>query len=69
MANQASIYIIFKRDKLPHDVNSVVGAVISYIDHSSDKHSLDSFICHKIVCISYQLLFWMIPLIDSVLYT
>ena len=68
MLISTSIYILARRDKLFHVVNSIVGAVISYIDHSSDKHSLASFICHKIVCISYQLLFWMIPLMDSVLY-
>lgn len=40
MANQASIYIIFKRDKLPHDVNSIVGASVSYTDYSGGNNSL-----------------------------
>ena len=52
MLISTSIYILARRDKLFHVVNSVVSAVISYIDHSSDKHSLDSFIGHKIVRIS-----------------
>lgn len=35
-----SIYILARRDKLPHEINSIVGASVSYTDYSNGEHLL-----------------------------